>query len=147
MNDLTGVAIIGTRNPTPEGITAGEFLGEYFGSKGFNVVSGLAKGCDTAAHRGCLKGKGFTTAIVAHGLHTVYPKENKGLAVEIIASGGVLMSEYFTGTGSLSNYFIERDRLQAGLSKATIVVQMGLKRRHLLCSECNTKKRKTFGCY
>lgn len=127
INTHTGIAIIGTRKPTTEGIKSGEFFGEYFGKLGFNVVSGLALGCDTSAHKGCLKGKGFTTAIVAHGLHTVYPKENFRLAEDILSSGGVLFSEYFVGTGALANYFVERDRLQAGLSIATIVIQSGIK--------------------
>ena len=127
LNNLTGIAIIGTREPTPEGINSGEYFGEMLGKEGFNIVSGLAIGCDSAAHRGCLKGRGFTTAILAHGLHTVYPKENKELAEDIVASGGVLLSEYFFGVGALANYFVERDRLQAGLSNATIVIQSGIK--------------------
>lgn len=127
LNELTGVAIIGTRNPTPEGIKSGEFFGNYFGKLGLNVVSGLAKGCDGAGHWGCLQASGFTTAIVAHGLHTIYPAEHKELAERIISGGGVLLSEYFVGTSALPNYFVERDRLQAGLSDATIVIQTGIK--------------------
>jgi DNA processing protein len=123
LNSITGVAIIGTREPTIEGIKSGEFFGQMFGKDGFNIVSGLALGCDSAAHRGCLKGNGFTTAIVAHGLHTIYPKENVGLAEDIVSKGGVLLSEYLHGVGALPNYFVDRDRLQAGLSEATIVIQ------------------------
>ncbi len=125
LNNIDGVAIIGTKEPTEEGIKSGEHYGKYFGEKGYNVVSGLAKGCDSAAHRGCLKSSGITTAIVAHGLHTVYPKENFDLAEDILGHGGILLSEYFIGTGALANYFVERDRLQAGLSIATIVIQTG----------------------
>lgn len=127
LNTLTGIAIIGTREPTLEGIKSGEYFGEMLGKEGFNVVSGLAIGCDSAAHRGCLKSNGFTTAIVAHGLHTIYPKENQKLADEIVAKGGVLLSEYLFGVGALANYFVERDRLQAGLSSGTIVIQTGVK--------------------
>lgn len=119
----TGVALVGTRDPTKEGIIAGEFLGEYIGNKGYNVISGLARGCDTAAHRGCLRGHGTTTAIVAHGLDIVYPKENERLAEEIIENGGVLMSEYVIGTGADPDHFKERDRLQAWLAAATILIQ------------------------
>lgn len=125
LNALTGVAIIGTREPNHAGIQAGEHFGKLFGSAGFNVVSGLAKGCDAAGHRGCLAAGGFTTAILAHGLQMVYPKENRALAAQILDEGGVLLSEYFVGVGALSNYFVERDRLQAGLSEATIVIQTG----------------------
>lgn len=123
INDRTGIAIIGTREPTKEGLEAGEFLGEYFGNIGYNVVSGLAKGCDTSAHQGCLKSNGMTTAVVAHGLHMIYPKENEQLAQEILRKDGVLMSEYFVGQGADPGHFIERDRLQAGLASATIVIQ------------------------
>ena len=63
---------------------------------------------------------------MAHGLHTIYPKENTELAEDIVNKGGVLISEYFIGTGALPNYFVERDRLQAGLSIATIVIQTGI---------------------
>lgn len=127
LNNINGVAIIGTKKPTIEGIKSGEYFGEVFGKKGFNVVSGLALGCDTAAHKGCLKVNGMTTAVLAHGLHTIYPKENKELADEIVYKGGVLLSEYFVGTGTLPNYFVERDRIQPGLSIATVVIQTGLK--------------------
>ena len=127
LNSRTGIAIIGTREPTEEGRKMGKFLGKYFGELKFNVVSGLAKGCDSAAHWGCLDGNGMTTAIVAHGLHTIYPKENEELAWKIIEKGGVLLSEYFIGVGALANYFVERDRLQAGLASGTIVIQSGVK--------------------
>lgn len=126
LNDHLGVAIIGTRHPTPKGIISGEYFGEMLGKEGFNVVSGLATGCDSAAHRGCLKGNGFTTAVVAHGLHTVYPKENKILAEEIVANGGILLSEYLFGVVAQANYFVERNRLQVGLSSATVVIQSGI---------------------
>ena len=123
LDGLTGVAVIGTRQPTPQGVQAGEYFGKQLALQNFNVVSGLAIGCDAAAHRGALAAGGITTAILAHGLHTVYPKENAPLAAEILDKGGVLLSEYFIGTGALANYFVERDRLQAGLSTATVVVQ------------------------
>jgi len=123
-----GIAIIGTREPNADGIKAGELIGKDFAERGgFNVVSGLAIGCDSSAHRGCLMGNGFTTAILAHGLQTIYPKENKKLADEILEKGGVLISEYFFGTSALPNYFVERDRLQAGLSMGTIVIQTDIK--------------------
>ncbi len=127
INNTIGVAIIGTRKATKEGVISGEFFGRVFGKTGFNVVSGLALGCDAAAHRGCVQVNGFTTAILAHGLHTVYPKDNRELAEKILSNDGVLLSEYFAGAGALSNYFVERDRLQAGLAVATIVIQTAIK--------------------
>lgn len=124
--DLPGIAIIGTREPTPEGIKAGHYFGKAFAEAGFNVVSGLAYGCDKSGHEGALMAEnGTTTAFLAHGLDTVYPKEHCDLADEIVARGGLLMSEYPIGTRGMANYFIERDRLQSGLSEACLVIQTG----------------------
>lgn len=121
-----GIAIIGTREPTPEGIKAGEYFGEKFAEKSLNVISGLALGCDASGHRGALKANGFTTAFLAHGLDTVYPKENETLANEIVEKGGLLISEYPIGTPPMANYFVARDRLQSGMADATLVVQTGI---------------------
>lgn len=121
-----GIAIIGTREPTPEGIRAGEYFGEKFAVKGLNVISGLALGCDASGHRGALKANGFTTAFLAHGLDTVYPKENEALANEIVEKGGLLISEYPIGTPPMANYFVTRDRLQSGMADATLVIQTGI---------------------
>lgn len=124
---LPGVAIIGTREPTSEGERSGEFLAGEFAKRGFNIVSGLAIGCDTCAHQGALKVNGKTTAFLAHGLTTVYPPQNEELAKRIVENGGLLMSEYPIGT-SLSPYnLVARDRLQAGLAMATLVIQTGEK--------------------
>ena len=98
-------------------------MGEIFAEKFFNVVSGLALGCDVSAHKGCLDKLGFTTAVLAHGLDTVYPKENTEIADQIVKSGGILISEYYVGQTSRPNYFIERDRIQAALSDGIIVVE------------------------
>lgn len=122
-----GIAIIGTREPTPEGITTGFYLGKKYAELGYNIISGLAKGCDTAAHNGAIAAKGLSTAVLAHGLDSVYPFENKMLASKILEYGGLLISEYTLGTNPLPNYFIERDRLQAGLADATIVIQTACK--------------------
>ena len=124
---LPGFAIIGTREPTSEGERSGEFLAGEFAKRGFNIVSGLAIGCDTCAHQGALKVNGKTTAFLAHGLTTVYPPQNEELAKRIVENGGLLMSEYPIGT-SLSPYnLVARDRLQAGLAMATLVIQTGEK--------------------
>lgn len=120
-----GLAIIGTREPTSEGERIGEWLAAEFAKRDFNIVSGLAIGCDTCGHRGALKVGGKTTAFLAHGLTSIYPPQNAGLADRIVEEGGLLMSEYSIGT-PLSPYFlVARDRLQSGLSKATLVIQTG----------------------
>lgn len=132
ITELPAIAIIGTREPSQQGRVAGERLGEFFATHGCNIVSGLAVGCDTAGHRGALKaytcspGSG-TTAFLAHGLDTIYPPENKDLAEEIVAKGGLLMSEYPIGEHVNRNYLVNRDRLQAALADATLVIQTGVK--------------------
>lgn len=125
--DYPAVAVIGTRDPSNYGKSIGERVGYLLAQNNIAVISGLAKGCDTAAHVGCLKGRGKTIAVLAHGLDTIYPRENTHLAEKIVETGGCLVSEYMINTRALSNYFIERDRIQAGLSKATIVVETDIK--------------------
>ena len=121
------VAIIGTREPTPEGVAAGEFISAQFAKCGFNIVSGLAIGCDAAGHTGALSVPGgSTTAFLAQGLDSVYPPENKKLADSILENGGLLMSEYAIGMGINRYNLVARDRLQAGLADATIVIQTGI---------------------
>jgi DNA processing protein len=122
-----GVAVIGTRQPSSFGRQIGERIGYRLGESGINVISGLAIGCDTAGHTGCLQANGMTTAIVAHGLDTVYPKENKPLFQSILENNGCIVSEYMVKTRSLPTFFVERDRIQAGLSVATFVIETDVK--------------------
>lgn len=122
---LPGIAVIGTREPTSEGERIGTLLSAKFAEQGFNIVSGLALGCDTCGHLGALKVKGKTTAILAHGLTTVYPPQNEQLAARILESGGLLLSEYPIGTNLTTYNLVARDRLQSGLAKATLVIQTG----------------------
>ena len=124
---MKGIAIVGTREPTKEGVTAGELLGKALAGAGYNIVSGLAIGCDTAGHRGALNAPdGKTTAFLGHGLDSMYPPENEMLANEIVEKGGLLMSEYAVGEIVNRYSLVARDRLQAALSAATIVIQTGV---------------------
>lgn len=127
IHTLPSVAIIGTRQPTESGSKIAQKLGETFGKDGFNVVSGLALGCDTAGHEGCLTASGYTTAILAHGLDQTWPVENTHLATRIVEEGGLLVSEYLIGQKPQFNHFVERNRIQAGLSHAVIVVETAIK--------------------
>lgn len=127
LNSSRSVAIVGTREPTEYGIRAGEILATNFASNKFVVVSGLALGCDTVAHKGCLKVHGTTVAVLAGGLDKIYPKENRDLASEILEKNGCLISEYPVGTSPRGNFFVERDRLQSGLSQAVIVIETDVK--------------------
>jgi DNA processing protein len=121
------VAVIGTREPTGYGERCAQKLGKRFAERGFVVVSGLAKGCDALAHIGCLEGGGVGVAVMAHGLDTVYPAENRPLAEKLLAAGGCLISEYPPGTRAHRSHFVERDRLQSGLSRGVVVVETDVK--------------------
>lgn len=124
---MPSVAIIGTRTPTQQGVAAGKYLGGLLAKNGYNIVSGLALGCDTAGHMGALSvPNGKTTAFLAHGLDTVYPQQNADLAEQIVEQGGLLMSEYSIGSPISRYNLVARDRLQAGLADATLVIQTGL---------------------
>jgi DNA processing protein len=128
LQDSIGIALIGTRQPTPEGVNMGRYLGKVFAEEGMNIVSGLAFGCDAAAHRGAIDAQGLTTAFVAHGLDTVYPKEHTELAKQIFDNGGLIISEYPIGTPCSGNNLVERCRLQASLADATVVIQTPVKK-------------------
>ena len=121
--DQPGVAVIGTRDPSDFGAKSATRIARRCVEQHLTVVSGLAIGCDTAAHRGAVEAGGFTIAVLAHGLHTVYPASNRGLASEILDLGGMLVSEYPPNVELRPNQLVERDRLQAGLSRGVIVIE------------------------
>jgi len=120
------IAVIGTRENSSGVEKAGVYLSREFARRGFCIVSGLALGCDTMGHRGALDVGGYTIAFLAHGLDSVYPPQNTELANEIVARGGLLLSEYEIGTPVSRYNLVARDRLQAGLSMATLVIQTGV---------------------
>lgn len=119
----TSIALIGSREADPQALKACTYLAEQFAQRGVNIVSGLALGCDTAAHQGALNVGGKTTAVLAHGLDLVFPPQNLKLAHEIVAQGGLLISEYELGSGVESYTFVARDLIQAGCAQAVIVAQ------------------------
>lgn len=121
------VAVAGTRQPSSDGAKAAGFVARGLVREGFCVVSGLAAGCDAVAHESVLNEGGKTIAFMAHGLHQVYPTENQALADRMLAQGGLLLSEFPYGASCSKYGFIARDRLQAGLSLATVVVQTDVK--------------------
>jgi DNA processing protein len=120
------VAVVGTRNPTPLGRKIAASIAAFFAQEGYVVVSGLALGCDTAAHQGALSVGGRTLAVLGSSLHAVYPPENRGLARTIVERGGLLVTAYATDE-YVPGHFVERDHLQAALSLAVIPVQAGKK--------------------
>jgi DNA processing protein len=121
------IAVIGTRQPARASSRYAHRLGEILSQNDITVVSGLAIGCDTAAHKGALDASGRTVAVLAHGLDTVYPARNRALAEDITSNGGCLVSEYPPETPPQRRFFVERDRLQSGLGDGVIVVESSLK--------------------
>lgn len=127
LNSFPCVAIVGTREPTDYGLEMSNTAGEVLARAGYTVVSGLARGCDTSAHQGSISGRGKTVAFVAHGLQTVYPPENAGLATGIVETGGCVATEYPLGSKLHPAHFKRRNRLQTGTSLVTIVIESDLK--------------------
>ncbi len=140
------VAIVGSRNPTPQGAQTAEQFGEALGAAGLCVVSGLALGVDGAAHKGALRGgkaregaspserHWHTVAVVGTGLDRVYPRQHQALAHDI-ALHGLLISEYLLGTAPLAHNFPKRNRLIAALGLGTLVVEAALKSGSLITAK------------
>ena len=117
------VAIIGARAADREGNTKAYQLGKEYAEKDYVIVSGLALGCDTSAHIGCLDAGGKTVAIVGNGLDIIHPKENVTLQKRILDNGGLILSEQALGVKANPTRLVARNRLQAALSEAVILAQ------------------------
>ena len=126
LKEPKAVAIIGARASDREGNAMAYKLGKEYAENGFVIVSGLALGCDTSAHRGCLDAGGKTIAIVGNGLDLVHPKENVSLQKEILENGGLMLSEQVVGMKANPTRLVARNRLQAALSETVILAQCPL---------------------
>jgi DNA processing protein len=125
--DEFAVAIVGTRDPTPQAVTVAETLARELAELGLTIVSGLAVGIDTAAHRGALQAAGGRTlAVPGSGLRVIHPRENIPLA-ETIVHHGALLSEFHPNTPVRGSLLMARDRIVSGLSRAVIVVEAAVK--------------------
>jgi DNA processing protein len=120
-----GMGVVGTRHPTPYGMGMAERLSNDLASRGLVIVSGMARGVDTHAHRGALNGKGKTIAIWGTGIDVPYPRDNKRIAEAIVAAGGTLTSEFPVGTFAAPQNFPIRNRIISGLSLGVLVVEAG----------------------
>ena len=126
-----GIAIVGSRNPTPQGLDNARAFAAALSGGGMTIVSGLALGIDGAAHAGALTGPGSTIAVVGTGLDRVYPKRHHELAHRI-AREGLMLSEYSLGTLPLNQNFPQRNRVIAGLTRGTLVVEAAMQSGSLI---------------
>jgi DNA processing protein len=118
-----GIAVVGTRHPTPYGSGMAEMLARDLAARRLLIISGMARGVDSCAHRGALVARTPTVAVWGTGIDVVYPKENKKLAEEILAQGGAIVSELPMGTFPAPQNFPRRNRILSGLSVGVLVVE------------------------
>lgn len=116
------VGIVGTRHPTEYGRRWSRKISSILAKSGFTIVSGLAAGIDTEAHSACLEAGGRTIAVFGNGVDIVYPRENKGLAEQVVKQG-LAVSEYPAGTKPNARHFPQRNRIIAGLSRAVLIME------------------------
>ncbi len=118
-----GIALVGTRGPTPYGLAMAERLACDLAARGLVIFSGMARGIDTAGHRGAIAAKGKTVAVWGTGVDVVYPRENKRLSEQIITLGGAVISEFPIGTFAAPQNFPIRNRIISGISLGVLVVE------------------------
>jgi DNA processing protein len=118
-----GVAVVGTRHPTPYGSGMAERLASDLAAQGLVIISGMARGVDSAAHRGAISVKGKTVAVFGTGVDVIYPKENSRLSEQILGLGGALISEFPLGTFAAPQNFPIRNRIISGMSLGVLVVE------------------------
>ncbi len=118
-----GIGVVGTRHPSPYGAGMAEMLSRDLARRGLAIFSGMARGIDTAAHKGALDAGGITVAVWGTGIDVIYPKENKRLAEEIVANGGAIVSEFPIGTFPAPQNFPIRNRTLSGMSAGVLVIE------------------------
>jgi len=120
---LPSIAVVGTRHPSPYGSAVAEMLSRDLAARRMLIVSGMARGIDTCAHKGALAARMPTVAVWGTGIDVIYPKENKKLAEDILATGGAIVSEVPMGTFPAPQNFPRRNRILSGLSIGVLVVE------------------------
>jgi DNA processing protein len=118
-----GIAVVGTRQPSPYGAGMAELLSRDLANRRMVILSGMARGVDTAAHKGAIEAGGKTVAVWGTGIDVIYPKENKKLAESIVATGGTIVSEYPLGTFPAPQNFPIRNRILSGMSVGVLVIE------------------------
>ncbi len=133
--DALALAIVGSRHATPYGVEAAERLAAELSARGVTIVSGFARGIDTAAHRGALAAGGRTIAVLGSGVDVIYPPENRKLVSRVLERGA-LVSQFPMATAALPGHFPVRNRTIAGLTLGTIVVEAAERSGALITAGC-----------
>lgn len=132
--DINSIAIVGSRKATEYGLKTAEQFGKEVAESGFTVVSGMALGIDSAAHRGAIKAGGRTIAVFACGLNYIYPRSGLSLAKEIIKNGAII-SEYPLGIEAVPRNFPARNRIISGMVKGVLIVEANKKSGSLITAD------------
>ena len=148
LNTIDSIAVVGTREPDKNSYDIANRYSQIISENNFGVVSGLARGCDTAAHKGALEKNAYTVAVMPCSLddESIYPKENKSLLNDILKNDNCVISEYSLGTKIQQYQFIERDRLQSGLSNSILIIETTLKGGTMHTYKFALEQSKLIGC-
>ena len=141
------LAIIGSRECSSEGQKNSYNTSYLLAKENYSIISGLALGCDTYAHKGALDAKGLTVGVLSCGLDTIYPNSNKNLAENIIENKGCLLSEYPIQTKTFKTNFVERDRIESGLGLGTIVVEADIKSGTMHTANFTLQQNRILACF
>lgn len=147
VNAYKNIAVIGSRNCSSKGKELAYKTGRLLAGEGMTIVNGLALGCDTEALRGALDISGRCVVVMPCGLDNIQPKSNRGLAQKIVDTGGCILSEYPAGTSLFKYQYIERDRLQSGISQGVVIVEAERKSGTMHTAEYAARQYKRIACY
>ncbi|MBD5523477.1 MAG: DNA-processing protein DprA [Lachnospiraceae bacterium] len=147
LNTYKNIAVIGSRNCSFKGRELAYKTGRLLAAEGMVVVNGLALGCDTEALRGALDVLGKCVAIMPCGLENIQPKSNRGLAQKIIDAGGCILSEYSVGTSLAKYQYVERDRLQSGVSQGIVIIEAEKQSGTMHTAEFAASQCRRLACY
>jgi DNA processing protein len=147
LNNKTKIAVVGTRKPTKFGALMSNHIAKELAMNDITVVSGLAMGIDTNAHEGCLEVSGCTIAVMPCGLDKIVPKMNENLAYSILEKNGCLLSEYPPNTKVYASNYINRNKIQSGLSSGVIIVETDLKGGTMHTAGFAQKNKRNIGVF
>lgn len=147
VNDRKNIAVIGSRQVSEAGVKLSYETGRLVAGKQMNLVNGLALGCDTESIKGALTAGGNCIAVMPCGLEQIQPPSNRRLAEQILKTGGCLISEYPIGTKIEKYRYVERDRLQSGISQAVLIVEAMERSGTMHTADFAWKQNKKLVCY